>query len=117
MLNLQKLHLLHKSFCSIKRHAGEDSDILKDNTKLHEDVAMGPSKKTEQKFCKYFSQIEIMGKGGGKVAVVHTPSTLLCPRKPAVSTLDSCLLAETSQTAVLSQAVPLTARCPPPLNT
>ncbi|XP_059184663.1 uncharacterized protein LOC131967738 isoform X2 [Centropristis striata] len=44
----------------------------RDNTKLHEDVAMGLSK-TEQKLCNYFSRIEIMGKRGRKVAVLLTP--------------------------------------------
>ncbi|XP_060772951.1 uncharacterized protein LOC132883390 [Neoarius graeffei] len=45
----------------------------RDNTKLHEDVAMGLSK-TEQRLCNYFSRVEIMGKRGRKVAVLLTPS-------------------------------------------
>ncbi len=62
-----------------RRRAGEVSKMRlrsfheRDNTKLHEDVAMGLSK-TEQKLCNYFSRIEIMGKRGRKVAVLLTPS-------------------------------------------
>ncbi|XP_059184722.1 uncharacterized protein LOC131967990 [Centropristis striata] len=61
-----------------RRRAGEVSKMRlksfheRDNTKLHEDVAMGLSK-TEQKLCNYFSRIEIMGKRGRKVAVLLTP--------------------------------------------
>ncbi|XP_061583863.1 uncharacterized protein LOC133448900 isoform X2 [Cololabis saira] len=44
----------------------------RDNTKLHEDVAMGLSK-TEQRLCNYFSPIEIKGEKGRKVAVLLTP--------------------------------------------
>ncbi|KAK9526372.1 hypothetical protein VZT92_015076 [Zoarces viviparus] len=47
----------------------------RDDTKLHEDVAMGLSK-TEQRLCNYFSRIEIMGKRGRKVAVLLTPSMM-----------------------------------------
>lgn len=62
-----------------RRRAGEVSKmrirsfIERDQTKLHEDVAMGLSK-TEQKLCKYFTRLEIMGKRGRKVAVLLTPS-------------------------------------------
>ncbi|XP_044059312.1 uncharacterized protein LOC122879369 [Siniperca chuatsi] len=62
-----------------RRRAGEVSKMRlksfheRDNTKLHEDVAMGLSK-TEQRLCNYFSRIEIMGKRGRKVAVLLTPS-------------------------------------------
>ncbi|XP_028428579.1 uncharacterized protein LOC114552135, partial [Perca flavescens] len=61
-----------------RRRAGEVSKMRlksfheRDNTKLHEDVAMGLSK-TEQKLCNYFSRIEILGKRGRKVAVLLTP--------------------------------------------
>ncbi|CAM4690287.1 unnamed protein product [Leuciscus chuanchicus] len=64
-----------------RRRAGEVSKIRlksfheRDNTKLHEDVALGLSK-TEQKLCNYFSRIEIMGKKGRKVAVLLTPSVV-----------------------------------------
>ncbi|CAM4652493.1 unnamed protein product [Leuciscus chuanchicus] len=64
-----------------RRRAGEVSKIRlksfheRDNTKLHEDVALGFSK-TEQKLCNYFSRIEIMGKKGRKVAVLLTPSVV-----------------------------------------
>ncbi|CAM4578944.1 unnamed protein product [Leuciscus chuanchicus] len=64
-----------------RRRAGEVSKIRlksfheRDNTKLHEDVALGLSK-TEQKLCNYFSRIEIMGKRGRKVAVLLTPSVV-----------------------------------------
>lgn len=62
-----------------RRRAGEVSKMRlrsfyeRDNTKLHEDVAMGLSK-TEQRLCNYFSHVEIMGKRGRKVAVLLTPS-------------------------------------------
>lgn len=62
-----------------RRRAGEVSKMRlksfheRDNTKLHEDVAMGLSK-TEQRLCNYFCRIEIMGKRGRKVAVLLTPS-------------------------------------------
>lgn len=64
-----------------RRRAGEVSKMRlksfheRDNTKLHEDVALGLSK-TEQKLCNYFSRIEIMGKRGRKVAVLLTPSVV-----------------------------------------
>ncbi|XDV36910.1 hypothetical protein PO909_006624 [Leuciscus waleckii] len=64
-----------------RRRAGEASKMRlksfheRDNTKLHEDVALGLSK-TEQKLCNYFSRIEIMGKRGRKVAVLLTPSVV-----------------------------------------
>ncbi|XP_033970389.1 uncharacterized protein LOC117469991 isoform X2 [Trematomus bernacchii] len=47
----------------------------RDNAELHQDVAMGLSK-TEQRLCNYFSQVEITGKGGRKVAVLLSPSML-----------------------------------------
>lgn len=47
----------------------------RDNTKLHEYVAMGLSN-MEQRLCNYFSRIEIMGKRGRKVAVLLTPSMI-----------------------------------------
>ncbi|KAK0151334.1 Histone-lysine N-methyltransferase set-1 [Merluccius polli] len=62
-----------------RRRAGEVSKMRlksfleRDNTKLHEDVAMGLSK-TEQRLCNYFCRVEIMGKRGRKVAVLLTPS-------------------------------------------
>ncbi|XP_047189259.1 uncharacterized protein LOC118313196 isoform X2 [Scophthalmus maximus] len=61
-----------------RRRAGEVSKMRlksfheRDNTKLHDDVAMGLSK-TEKRLCNYFSRIEIMGKRGRKVAVLLTP--------------------------------------------
>ena len=62
-----------------RRCAGEVSKMWlkgfleRDNTKLHEDVAMGLSK-TEQRLCNYFCRVKIMGKRGRKVAVLLTPS-------------------------------------------
>ncbi|XP_056448662.1 uncharacterized protein LOC130384480 isoform X1 [Gadus chalcogrammus] len=62
-----------------RRRAGEVSKMLlksfleRDNTKPHEDVAMGLSK-TEQRLCNYFCRVEMMEKGGRKVAVLLTPS-------------------------------------------
>lgn len=62
-----------------RRRAGEVSKMRlrsfheRDNTMLHEDVALGLSK-TEQRLCNYFSRIEIMGKRGRKVAILLTPS-------------------------------------------
>lgn len=62
-----------------RRRAGEVSKMRlktfheRDNTTLHEDVAMGLSK-IEQRLCNYFSRVEIMGKRGRKVAVLLTPS-------------------------------------------
>lgn len=64
-----------------RRRAGEVSKMglksfyERDNTKLHEDVAMGLSN-MEQRLCNYFSRIEIMGKRGRKVAVLLTPSMI-----------------------------------------
>ncbi|XP_034747424.1 uncharacterized protein LOC117956459 isoform X1 [Etheostoma cragini] len=61
-----------------RRRAGEISQMSlrsfyeRDNTKLHEDVAMGLSM-TEQKLCSYFSRVDITGKMGRKVSVLLTP--------------------------------------------
>lgn len=62
-----------------RRRAGEVSKmhfkhfLQRAKTKLHEDVAIGLSK-VEQKLCKYFCRVELMGKRGRKVAVLLTPS-------------------------------------------
>lgn len=62
-----------------RRRAGEVSKMNlqsfyeRDQTTLHEDVAAGLSR-FEQKLCKHFSRIEIMGKRGRKVAVLLTPA-------------------------------------------
>lgn len=64
-----------------RRRAGEVSKMRlqsfdeRDNTELHDDVAIGLSK-TEQRLCNYFSRIELMGKRGRKVAVLLTPSVV-----------------------------------------
>ncbi|XP_070408956.1 uncharacterized protein [Nothobranchius furzeri] len=64
-----------------RRRAGEVSKMhlqgfqKRDDTKLHEDVAMGLSK-VEQKLCNYFSRVEIMGKRGRKVAILLTPKVV-----------------------------------------
>ncbi|XP_028281560.1 uncharacterized protein LOC114448636 [Parambassis ranga] len=64
-----------------RRGAGEVSKMLlksfneRDNSKLHEDVAMGLSK-MEQRLCNYFSRVDIMGKRDRKVAVLLTPSVV-----------------------------------------
>ncbi|KAA8579044.1 hypothetical protein FQN60_010568 [Etheostoma spectabile] len=61
-----------------RRRTGEISQMSlrsfyeRDNTKLHEDVAMGLSM-TEQKLCSYFSRVDITGKMGRKVSVLLTP--------------------------------------------
>ena len=54
----------------------------RDNSKYHEDVAMGLSL-TEQRLCNYFSQIEIMRKRGRNFAVVLTPSMVDALSLPA----------------------------------
>lgn len=62
-----------------RRRAGKVSEVSlrsiheRDNSKHHEDVAMGLLL-TEQRLCNYFSQIEIMRKRGRNVVVLLTPS-------------------------------------------
>ncbi|MEQ2259538.1 hypothetical protein XENORESO_013403, partial [Xenotaenia resolanae] len=58
-----------------RRRAGEVSKMhlrgfqQRDDTKLHEDIAIGLSE-VEQKLCNYFSRVEIIGKRGRKVAIL-----------------------------------------------
>lgn len=62
-----------------RRRAGKVSEVSlrsiheRDNSKHHEDVAMGLLL-TEQRLCNYFGQIEIMRKRSRDVAVLLTPS-------------------------------------------
>ncbi|XP_028985935.1 uncharacterized protein LOC114843500 [Betta splendens] len=64
-----------------RRRAGEVSKMHlkcffeRDQTNLHEDVAMGLSK-VEQRLCKYFTRLEIKGKRGRKVPVLLTPKMI-----------------------------------------
>ncbi|XP_053083172.1 uncharacterized protein LOC117596717 isoform X1 [Pangasianodon hypophthalmus] len=82
-----------------RRRAGEVSKMQtksfqeRDNTHLHEDVAVGLSK-FEQKLCSHFSRVEIRGKRGRKVAVLLTPNmvdalTLLVSKRKECGVLDS----------------------------
>lgn len=64
-----------------RRRAGEVSEMTlasflkRDQTGLHEDVAVGLSA-FEQKLVKHFSRVEIMGKRGRRVAVLLNPEVV-----------------------------------------
>ena len=64
-----------------RRCAGEvskmtlESFMKREQTELHEDMAVGLSL-FEQKLAKHFSRVEIMGKGGRKVAVLLNPEVV-----------------------------------------
>ncbi|XP_048855405.1 uncharacterized protein LOC125739885 [Brienomyrus brachyistius] len=82
-----------------RRRSGEVSKMRiqsfheRDQTDLHEDIAMGLSE-TEQKLCNYFSRIEFVGKRGRKVAVLLTPImvdalSLLVSKRPECGVCDT----------------------------